>query len=75
MFPNPAKDMVYFADENLGNSIKIEVSDVTGKSVMNAELKVKANRAEFDTSSLSKGLYILKITTNKEVTTKKLIKN
>lgn len=74
IFPNPVKDVVYIADTTFGSSIKVEVVDVTGRKVTEQTLKVNANRTQLDTSSLTAGVYILKINNGKEVITKKLIK-
>ncbi len=75
MFPNPAKDVVHFYDENIKEDILVEVIDMVGQVVYQETLKLNNNRNSVDTSKLPKGVYVLKFKTTNGTITKKLIKN
>ncbi len=75
MFPNPVKDKVYFTDSKLDKNFEVEIIDVTGRLVSTKALKVEGNRTSLDTSTLTPGVYIIKIKNGQETVTKKLIKN
>lgn len=73
LFPNPVKDQltIQIEDNLVGNQAKIY-------SVIGQELKtftVNSKQKTIDLSSLSKGVYIIKIQYNKEIYTSKFIKN
>lgn len=73
IFPNPAKDVVYvMAKENV---VKAEIFDSTGRLVSTQTLNATEQRKGISTSSLPKGVYILKLYTTESVVTKKIIKN
>lgn len=75
LFPNPAKDIVHFYDETLKGDVKIEIIDMVGRVVSSETVKLQNNRNSVDTSSLPKGVYVLKFHTDNGTVTKKLIKN
>lgn len=68
IYPNPTKGLINIQIEDVEG---VEVSDLTGEIV----LKLKSNKAEqtLDLSSQSPGVYLLKITTNKETHIRKLV--
>ena len=71
MYPNPTNgNKVYF---NLSENAKIQIYNVLGKQVLNTKLSKDDNTININT--LSKGVYMVKITTGKQATLKKLIKN
>jgi hypothetical protein len=69
IYPNPA-------DEELNIGLAAEstviISDVTGKALYNQKLNVGINT--INTASLASGVYIVSVTNNQGVTTKKLTK-
>lgn len=70
IYPNPARSVVNFKTEN---EIKaVEVYDLSGKTLMKS---LKLSGKSFDISQLQIGNYILRITTNKGVVTKKIVVN
>jgi hypothetical protein len=67
-YPNPVKDVLHI---NTKESLqKVEVYDLLGKSV----LSVKNVSESIDVSSLSKSIYIVKLTSTNGVSTKKFVK-
>ena len=71
MYPNPTNgNKVYF---NLSENAQIQIYNVLGKQVLNTKLSKDDNTININT--LSKGVYMVKITTGKQATLKKLIKN
>ncbi|APZ47740.1 hypothetical protein BW723_16190 [Polaribacter reichenbachii] len=71
MFPNPANgNNVYFS---VTEDATISIYNVLGKLVKTT--KVTKNKNNIDISEFSKGIYLVKINSNKQFITKKLIKN
>jgi len=68
IYPNPATDFVYI-DET--KNCNVEIIDLAGVLVLNT----KINSNKINVSTLSNGIYILKVTNNKSVFTTKLIIN
>lgn len=69
IFPNPAKD---FFEINFNNkkfkNFNVEITDMSGRLIM-----TRKNTTKINTSDLENGNYLVKISTEKESTTKKLI--
>ena len=71
MYPNPAnRNKVYF---NITENVSVKVYNVLGKLIDKRELNQKNN--SLDVSSLPKGMYFVKVSSNKKSILKKLIKN
>ena len=71
MYPNPSNgNKVFF---NLSEDAHIQIYNVLGKKVLSTKLSKDDNSIYIN--SLSKGVYMVKITTEKQATLKKLIKN
>jgi len=71
MYPNPTNgNTLYF---NLTKDATVKIFNVLGKLVKTSEIQVTNNT--IDISSLVKGMYILKINSNNQFTTKKLLVN
>ncbi len=68
LYPNPAKDMINV--QLPGNAIaeKIEMFDVTGRLVLSSE-----NVNSLNTSSITKGIYLVKVKNGNSVTQKQII--
>lgn len=71
LYPNPARQEVNISSENIINSI--EVFNSLGKKVYLTN--VKAKEKTLDINTLSKGVYIIEINTDKGYVRKKLIKD
>lgn len=78
LFPNPTKGLVSISIETLNDlDYTIGIYDINGKLIRQLESgSTKKNKAtvNYDASTLSKGIYLVKITTSTEqVITKKLV--
>ena len=70
MYPNPNhSNRLFFNNTDV---INITIINVLGKQVKSSKI---ASNESLDISELSKGIYLVKITNNKQFITKKLIKN
>ena len=70
MYPNPNhSNRLFFNNTDV---INITIINVLGKQVKSSKI---ASNESLDISELSKGIYLVKITSNKQFITKKLIKN
>ena len=67
IFPNPVKNSLYISGDSSNYNIKIY--SLLGQLVM-----VASNVDEVDVSSLTKGIYIIKINDENSTTTKRFIK-
>jgi hypothetical protein len=73
IFPNPAKDILFIISENEPIS-QVEIFDIFGRKVYNKQF-YDHNQCEVVMSNLQKGIYIVKITTNKgQVSVSKILK-
>jgi hypothetical protein len=71
MYPNPTNgNKIYF---NVTQDVKVTIYKVLGKLIQTENVNVNTNN--IDISTLSKGMYILKINSENQFITKKLIKN
>lgn len=72
MTPNPAKNFVTINSTDNNTINAIEVVDINGRTVLNA--KPNAIESNIDLSTLSSGVYMVKINSEKGSVTKKLVK-
>ena len=69
-YPNPVKNVLNISyNQEISN---VELFNLLGQKV--SSVKVDANAAEIDMSNLSKGAYMVKVTSNNQVKTIKVIK-
>ncbi|OEK07556.1 hypothetical protein A8C32_17315 [Flavivirga aquatica] len=75
MYPNPATNFVNIEIDNIKKDIKTSVSlySLDGKLILNQIFR--GDKTTIRTSSLNKGVYILKVDNTKKATIKKLIIN
>ena len=75
VYPNPCNDLLnvelLFAESN---AVNIELLDLTGKTVAfpSNSQAISPNQYTLDVADLSKGVYILKVTNVKKVSTSKV---
>lgn len=74
LYPNPTKGEFYVITEKPYNDAKLSIQDLTGKTVFQADVDLRSQRAIIDISSLQTGVYIIVIQTEQGKITKKLIK-
>lgn len=68
IYPNPAKDVLHISNSSVKN-IQAQLMDITGKLI--AEKEVLTNET-FDLMGLSKGLYLVKLSSGNETTVQKI---
>lgn len=76
IYPNPASNIINlaFGDDIEEQMVQVELLDMKGQQVSNQLVKVVKNSVEsMDVSSLTKGVYLIKLTTSREVTTKQVV--
>ena len=69
--PNPAKDIVTISDNEMYKEMQVSIFDIQGKQIADYKFQ-KQNSINIDVSNFSKGIYLVKIQTDKSVETKKL---
>ena len=69
LFPNPTNTGFVTIKSNQMGALQAQVFDLLGKEVINTEV----NNERLDVSNLNAGVYVVKLTLNKNTTTKKLI--
>ncbi len=73
IYPNPTKDDIHIVSTNeIINSYSI--SNINGQTIINRE-KVNTNKERINLTSLPKGVYILKVITDKNVYTRKVVRS
>jgi hypothetical protein len=70
-FPNPVSDIFSIVSDSKINTVTL--TDLTGKVVRN--MSPQTNSYTFDMSSLGKGIYMVKIETDLQTTTRKIVVN
>jgi uncharacterized delta-60 repeat protein len=69
LYPNPIQDVLYIQNEPNTEIIKITVTDLTGKIVLEQN-----NSSRIDVQHLTKGMYFLQAFSSKEKSTTKFVK-
>jgi len=73
IYPNPTTGKLRFEISNMENEIlEIEIFDIFGRNIV---LNLKSQNQISDISRLTSGIYLLRIKTEKDVITKKIIKH
>ncbi|WP_317206564.1 M28 family peptidase [Chryseobacterium sp. Leaf313] len=68
IYPNPVKDILYIDTPSSVKNFKVEITDVSGKSVLKSE-----NQNEVNVSGISSGNYVCTISFNGGTTSRKII--
>lgn len=74
IYPNPFRDKININLKNNSNDMHVVLYTILGKSVFSGNY-TNNNKIEIPVSELAKGLYVLRVTSNNETITRKLIKN
>jgi hypothetical protein len=69
LHPNPTNSGFVTIKSNQMGAVQAQVFDLLGKEVINTTV----NNERMDVSNLNAGVYVVKLTQNKNTTTKKLI--
>jgi hypothetical protein len=75
VYPNPASESITVSfDNQLGNSIEISLVDALGRSVASETIQsLGLNELGLNLSTISNGMYTLKLTSNNNIVTRKVI--
>ncbi|MGV3696410.1 ELWxxDGT repeat protein [Flavobacterium sp.] len=68
VYPNPSDENITVATLDQSNVLKLDLFDILGKKIKNIN-----NTNDLGVSEISNGIYILKVTTDKSVQTKKIV--
>jgi hypothetical protein len=72
VFPNPAKNVINFSNDTNAVVSLVEMTDLNGRVIKSQ--KVNATEGQISISDLATGMYMMKITTDQGVATKKIVK-
>ena len=76
VYPNPAQNILNIAIGNTGKTIsKMEIFDIQGKMIRNVDVKPLNSLTSIDIADLSTGIYILKLTSDDGIATRRFSKN
>ncbi|HTX87643.1 MAG TPA: T9SS type A sorting domain-containing protein [Bacteroidales bacterium] len=75
IFPNPVNDRATVTFPANAGVSEIRVSDLTGRIMKTVPVQADAARSAIDLTGLSGGVYLLTVTSEKGIQTKKIIKN
>ena len=74
IYPNPTSDLLNI---NFGNNVgrfdSVELFDITGKLITRRSLNNQIEQTQLDVSTFSSGVYLLKVSSEKEIFTTKVI--
>ena len=73
LYPNPVLDVLYFEIESQSNST-IQIIDVLGRVVFKSDLSAGIITGELPVSYLNAGLYVVSVSSNDTVMSKKMVK-
>ena len=73
VYPNPTSGKVNIKFENLNSDTKINIFDLTGKSIIEREISAKTSITEIDLSKFTKGVYLIKVSNFENVRIEKII--
>jgi len=71
VFPNPCKDIVSVQLSSSVKQCELSISDLNGQEVIRQE--IKSNEAQINISSLTSGVYFIKLMNDKDVEVRKII--
>jgi hypothetical protein len=72
VIPNPFNSIATITFENAGRSARLAVYDIDGR-VVKRFVGINQKQVEWNASALPKGIYLLKIVTNRQIFSKKVI--
>jgi hypothetical protein len=76
LYPNPVKDVLNISTARMDPSpVKIDIHAVDGRLVYNSQQVASSGRISIDLSRLSKGVYVLTLSTGNTKTVHKIIKD
>ncbi len=74
VFPNPSADLIAIQVNGLvTDDLQVELLDMTGKLIMNANINKGSTIAYFDVQAVYEGTYLVKISNNNHTSTRKVV--
>ncbi|WP_455170024.1 T9SS type A sorting domain-containing protein, partial [Aegicerativicinus sediminis] len=73
-FPNPAQNNLNIYTGITSGPVNLKMFSVTGKLVLSEELKLTNGKTQIDVSGISKGLYLLQLSSKEISKTLKIVK-
>jgi hypothetical protein len=73
IYPNPATDIVYLEMKDNSTNTILELTDLQGKLILQKTIFNGENKVEIPTNEFTKGIYFLKVVTEKNIELHKLI--
>lgn len=74
IYPNPSRDLVYIALRSVSDKVDVQIYDVQGKVILDANQHLLEDRASFDVAKIQSGIYFMKVSADGKSTVKKWIK-
>ena len=75
IYPNPANDQVTVYVDNLLNGAEVRIVDMLGKTVGSYSIAGGDNKVDIDLSALAEGVYLVRIVSDNNIATERLIIN
>jgi hypothetical protein len=75
IYPNPAKDHIYIQSKVIIDTMKVELINELGQILKTSEILKGSTLNKIETDALDNGLYFLKISSNSDSKTYKVIVN
>ena len=72
VYPNPTKGLIDISNDTDASISSVELSDINGRVVKRFSLG--ENESQINISEISQGIYLMKIISDKEIVTKKIVK-
>jgi trimeric autotransporter adhesin len=75
IYPNPANKFLYINTKRLQSGLAtLSIMDITGREMLNCQLPIRNGLFSVDISSLTTGMYFIRVNTNESQLTQKFIK-
>ena len=75
IYPNPANEQVSVYVDNLQNGAEVRIVDMLGKTVGSYSIGRGDNKVDIDLSALAEGVYLVRIVSDNNIATERLIIN
>ena len=75
IYPNPANEQVTVYVDNLQNGAEVRIVDMLGKTVGSYSIAGGDNKVDIDLSALAEGVYLVRIVSDNNIATERLIIN
>ena len=74
IYPNPAKDELFFSAINHNGTNRIDIRDITGNLIKSIDNKaVSSETCRIDIAGMKKGMYLLSVTNGEKTVTGKFL--